>query len=241
MPIYQYIETKEYLERLVTRERELMKNRNTKMKKTEKISALGAQMNNPEFIMKSRCAIYAVQSKLEIINEELWAIENRNSITNIESRIKQPESICAKLMKKGCDVNFENAYSKLNDIIGVRGICAFMDDIYHIADELKERKDLTVLKEKDYIKNPKPSGYRSLHLILEVPIYYAGDCHGIRVELQLRTTAMDFWAGLDHQLRYKKKNKESEWIGGELKKCAWMIREVDERMQQLRNEINAIS
>lgn len=198
------------------------------------------EMTKKEFLVKNRCAIHAVSAKLEMIDAELSMKQERMVINSVTSRIKQPESAKAKLIKKGYDVTFQNAVEKLNDIAGIRVVCTYLDDIYAIASMLKKHEDITVLKEKDYIKHTKESGYRSLHLVVQVPIYFNNEKQNVRVEVQLRTVAMDFWAGLDHQLHYKKPNKEVALIGSELRKYAEVIREVDEKMLKLRHEIEAI-
>ena len=210
------------------------------MKNKKQENILLAEMTNKEFLVKNRCAIHAVEAKLEMIDAELSMKEGRMIINSVTSRIKQPESAKAKLIKKGYNVTFQNAVEKLNDIAGIRVVCTYLDDIYAISSMLKKHNDIIVLKEKDYIKNTKVSGYRSLHLIVQVPIYFHDANQNIRVEVQLRTVAMDFWAGLDHQLRYKKSKKETALIGSELKKYAEIIKEVDEKMLKLRHEIEAI-
>ena len=129
---------------------------------------------------------------------------------------------------------------KINDIIGVRGVCSFEDDVYRVAEVLSTHQDLKIIKRKDYIQQPKNSGYRSLHLIVEIPIYFQGEMQWIRAEIQLRTTAMDFWAGVDHQLRYKKGKKEAVLIGKELKEYSQAVAELDRKMVELRKRIDAI-
>lgn len=149
-------------------------------------------------VPSARCA-----SKLEVLNDELSIRNSRNPIEFIESRIKRPLSIVDKLKRYGEPVNVESIERSLNDVAGIRVICPFIDDIYSVADMLLSQDDITLIKKKDYIENPKPNGYRSLHLILEVPVFFSNQKKPMRVEVQIRTIAMDFWSSVDHQLKYK--------------------------------------
>ena len=148
-----------------------------------------------------------------------------------------PESILEKLERKGLELTSESIEKNLNDVAGIRVICSFPDDIYVLADRLCSQDDLRLLEKKDYIENPKENGYRSLHLILEVPIFLAEQKKYRKVEVQLRTIAMDFWASLEHKLKYKKDVENSEEISRELKECADAISSMDFRMQEIRNKI----
>jgi putative GTP pyrophosphokinase len=176
-------------------------------------------------IMMYSCAIREVKTKLEVLNDDLSVRNQRNPIEMIKSRVKKPESIVEKLKRRGFPVTVQSMMNHLDDIAGVRVICSFVDDI-------------TVVAVKDYIQNPKENGYRSYHLILEVPVFLSDDKRNIRVEVQIRTIAMDFWASLDHQLKYKKDiGQASESISEELSECAAIIAETDQRMLAIRRKI----
>lgn len=152
-------------------------------------------MENPDFLLRKNWVISYLEWKLKFIDMELSTQYNRTVTQKVESRIKSAESITRKLQRKGCDVTFEKALEKCSDIVGIRVVCLYSDDVYKIADLLKQQKDLELIKEKDYIKNPKKSGYQSLHLIVEVPFTYKRTVEKQRAEIQIRTVAMDFWAG----------------------------------------------
>ncbi|MDO4261741.1 MAG: GTP pyrophosphokinase family protein [Eubacteriales bacterium] len=186
-------------------------------------------------MMQYRCAIREMETKLHVLNDEFSMRHERNPFESIESRIKQPDSILEKMRRKGYRLTVNNIEEKLNDVAGVRVICSFVEDIYYLANMLAAQDDLHVLEVKDYIKNPKDNGYRSLHLIIEIPIFLSSEKKNMKVEVQFRTIAMDFWASLDHKLKYKKNVKNPELIVAELKKCADTISGVDLRMQEIRN------
>lgn len=189
-------------------------------------------------IMMYSCAIREVKTKLEVLNDDLSVRNQRNPIEMIKSRVKKPESIVDKLKRRGFPVTVQSMMSHLDDIAGVRVICSFVDDIYNVASMLVSQDDITVVAVKDYIQNPKENGYRSYHLILEVPVFLSDDKRNIRVEVQIRTIAMDFWASLDHQLKYKKDiGQGSESISEELSECAAIIAETDQRMLAIRRKI----
>ena len=198
------------------------------------------KFKSSSFLVKSNSAISMLLAKLEIANAELSMKLGRNVLINMCGRVKTIESIQAKCRKKGYDATYECAMEKINDIIGVRGVCSFEDDVYRVAEVLSTHQDLKIIKRKDYIQQPKNSGYRSLHLIVEIPIYFQGEMQWIRAEIQLRTTAMDFWAGVDHQRRYKKGKKEAVLIGKELKEYSQAVAELDRKMVELRERIDAI-
>ena len=198
------------------------------------------KFKSSSFLVKSNSAISMLLAKLEIANAELSMKLGRNVLINMCGRVKTIESIQAKCRKKGYDATYECAMEKINDIIGVRGVCSFEDDVYRVAEVLSTHQDLKIIKRKDYIQQPKNSGYRRLHLIVEIPIYFQGEMQWIRAEIQLRTTAMDFWAGVDHQLRYKKGKKEAVLIGKELKEYSQAVAELDRKMVELRERIDAI-
>lgn len=188
-------------------------------------------------LMHYRCAIREIETKLNVLNEEFSLSHERNPIEVIKSRVKEPASIIEKMERKGHELTVENIEAKLNDVAGIRVICTFVEDIYYLANMLTAQDDIEVVKVKDYIKNPKDNGYRSLHLIVQIPIFLSNEKKYMRVEVQFRTIAMDFWASLDHRMKYKKNLKNPEQIAEELKKCADVISTVDIRMQEIRDMI----
>ena len=184
-----------------------------------------------------RCAIMEVETKFKVLNEEFSLIYDGNPIENIKSRIKSNESILKKIIRKDLPLDLESIEENLEDIAGVRVICSFIDDIYKLADCFLRQDDITLIKMKDYIKNPKPSGYRSLHLIVAVPIFLENEKKFVKVEVQFRTIAMDFWASLEHKLRYNKKiaPEMMDELSRELNECATESAELDYRMQNVKN------
>ena len=188
-------------------------------------------------MMQYECAMLEVQTKLEVLNKELALVNSRNPFESIKSRLKSPESIYGKLQRRNIPFSIENIEKNLNDIAGIRVICSFPEDIYMLVDCLLKQDDIILIEEKDYIKNPKPNGYRSLHLILDIPIFLTGEKKHMRVEVQFRTIAMDFWASLEHKMKYKKDIENADGISEELKYCADLISQLDRRMEQIRNRI----
>ena len=188
-------------------------------------------------MMKYHAVIREVTTKLEILNDEFSHSKRRNPIETISFRIKKPISIAQKLRRKGVPVAVDSIMSTLNDVAGIRVICSFVDDIYAVAEMLIQQDDVRLIEKKDYIQNPKPNGYRSYHMIVEIPVFFSDRKKPMRVEVQIRTIAMDFWASLDHQLKYKKDVEEPERIAAQLKECADIISSMDERMQQIRDQI----
>ena len=184
-----------------------------------------------------RCAMMEIETKLNVLNQEFSLRLDRNPISSIKSRLKSPASIREKLTRRGIDVTVDNIEACLNDVAGVRVICSFPEDVRTIAKSLLKQDDVELIEKKDYILNPKQNGYRSLHLIVTVPIYLAHEKRKMRVELQLRTMAMDFWASLEHQLRYKKNVTFTEEMAKELKFCADLSAELDRRMDHLRESV----
>lgn len=195
-----------------------------------------------EMRMMYSCAIREVRTKAEVLNEEMSVRYHRNPISSITSRVKNPESIIQKLHKKGLPFTVEAVMANLSDVAGVRIICEFVDDIYTVASLIAMQDDLRVVKIKDYIRNPKPNGYRSYHMIVEIPVFFSKGKTPMRVEIQIRTIAMDFWASLDHELKYKKNiNPDTEeTIAAELKACAERISETDTIMQQIRIKLDSV-
>lgn len=197
---------------------------------------------NVEFehmIMTYSCAIKELKTKLDILNKELSFKRERNPIEFITYRIKTADSIISKLTRRNLEKSIASIQKNLNDVAGIRVICPFIDDIYEIADMLTSQDDVFLIEEKDYIKNPKPNGYRSLHLIVETPVFFSKEKKNVRVEVQIRTIAMDFWASLDSQLKYKKEIENAEEVSRELKECADIISETDKRMLEIKNRIYA--
>ncbi len=181
-----------------------------------------------------RCAMMEIETKLNVLNEEFSLRYDRNPITDVRSRLKRPESIGEKLARKGIPPTVEAIEANLSDVAGVRVICSFAADVYQLADALLAQDDIELIERKDYIKEPKPNGYRSLHLVLTVPIFLEHEKRRMRVEVQLRTIAMDSWAALEHQLRYKKERDFTAEMAAALLHCADLSAELDERMDELR-------
>lgn len=177
------------------------------MKKTG--NKLKENLNQKDFIAKGQCVMRLLMTKLEMINVELSVKLKRDVIQTKTGRLKTYRSTCKKLSKKGLEKNFSTALENIHDLIGVRAVCSYVDDIYLVQRMLEEQMDMNILKIKDYIKNPKDSGYQSLHMILEIPLVFQGETQWVKAELQLRTAAMDYWANLDHQLRYKKEDSRT--------------------------------
>ena len=189
---------------------------------------------------KYSAAIREVQTKLEILNEEFKVRYDHNPIHHIESRLKSPQSMFTKREKNGIDISLKAAIENLNDIAGIRVVCCYIDDVYKVADILLSQDDISLIKKKDYIKNPKPNGYRSLHLVLSIPIFLSDHKEKIPVEVQFRTIAMDMWASLEHKLRYKQKKELPEDLKLDLKKCADEISAIDEKLQSIHIDIQKL-
>ena len=185
------------------------------------------------------CAIMEIETKFRVLNHELSLEYDNNPIESIKTRVKSYDSILKKIRRKNIPLNLQAIEENLKDIAGVRVICSFPDDIYKLAESFLKQDDITLIERKDYIKNPKPSGYRSLHLIVQVPIFLQNEKKMVNVEVQFRTIAMDFWASLDHKMRYKKElsDEEVEILQEELYDCARQSAVLDERMQGIRNRI----
>ena len=165
---------------------------------------------------------------------------DRNPIESMKSRLKSPSSIMNKMQKRGLPLDFPTMQANIMDVAGVRVICSFEEDVFFLAKCLKDQSDIEIVTEKDYISNPKPNGYRSYHMIVEVPVFFTDSKRFIRVEVQIRTIAMDFWASLDHELKYKKSFVDTDGeISGELKECADVIAKTDEKMLEIRKRIEA--
>ena len=178
-------------------------------------------------------ALKEMETKIKIINDEFKMLYNYNPIEHIESRIKRPESIIRKCRKKGYPITYKSIVENLNDIAGIRIVCSFIPDIYKMIEMFENSKDITIIQKKDYIKTPKENGYSSFHIIALVPVSFANGITEVKVEIQIRTIAMDFWASLEHKIKYKYPGELPDNIFGELKECSTMINEVDEKMSKL--------
>lgn len=198
---------------------------------------LREQMEDPMVRLSYAYATDLIQARLRLINADLTERNRRQIVRSMSSRIKSAESICKKLVKKGHAVTFENAVSVLNDIAGIRVVCYFCDDIYQIAAELQRQSDFRIIKKKDYVKNPKQSGYQSIHLIVGVPMTYRDQTKEMRVEIQIRSFAMDYWAELDAQMCYKKDAGQILHVEREIRDYSDVIAKVDNRMLELRKRI----
>ncbi len=181
--------------------------------------------------------IKQIETKLDILNKENKISGRRNPIETVKSRIKSPESIANKLQKKQLPITFESMVNNLDDIAGIRVICPYISDIYSVRDMLLKQPDIKLILEKDYIKNPKESGYRSLHIVVEIPVYLSETTHNVRVEIQLRTIAMDFWACLEHELHYKTTTRVPESVRRELYRVAETIAMTDREMEEIAIEL----
>ena len=185
-------------------------------------------------------ALKQISTKLEILNDEFQHVHRYNPIEHIKSRIKTPESIVKKLKKHGYESTINNMVRYVNDIAGIRVICSFASDIYQIAEMISNQSDIKVISVKDYIVNPKPSGYKSYHMLVSVPVYLSDRIEDTKVEIQIRTVAMDFWASLEHKIHYKFEGNAPEHIKEELVECAQMVSDLDARMLALNEEIQHI-
>lgn len=185
-------------------------------------------------------AIKEIRTKLEILDDEFHVKFDHNPIHHMEYRLKSPKSIAGKLVKKKLKFSTESIRENLTDIAGVRVICNYIDDIYHIAELLVRQDDIMLVRTRDYIKNPKPNGYRSLHLVVKVPVFLAESTELVPVEVQIRTIAMDFWASLEHQLKYKAKIKAPDELHDELCACADDAYDLDLRMQDIYRHMNEL-
>lgn len=197
-------------------------------------------MKFQQIIMIYESAIKQIETKLDILNKECKVGHKRNPIETVKSRIKSPDSIAKKLAKKKLPATFDAMTEHLTDIAGVRVICPYISDIYNIRDILLKQPDITLVAEHDYIENPKESGYRSLHIVVETPVYLSKTVHNVKVEIQLRTIAMDFWASLEHELRYKNTQNVPDSVRRELYRVAETIAMTDKEMEEIALELQAL-
>lgn len=183
-------------------------------------------------------AVRLLKLKFEVLNNEFKVLYERNPIHHIDSRLKSPESMIAKLKKKGCEISIDSARKNVNDIAGVRVVCHYIDDVYSVAEMLMRQTDLEIVKVQDYIKTPNYNGYRSLHLDIKVPVYLSDRTEYVIAEVQIRTIAMDFWASLEHDIRYKAdKSKLPVGINEEMLECSDKIADIDRQMQDMYKRI----
>ena len=207
------------------------------------LSAEFQQMVDEFFTVQCRyqAAIREVQTKLEILDDEFQMKHKRNPIHHMQTRMKSIQSMMEKLQRKHESISIASAVTNLTDIAGVRVICSYIQDIYTVADLLTSQDDVKVLRVRDYIKNPKPNGYRSLHLVLEIPVFLSEGRIPVPVEVQIRTIAMDFWASLEHSLRYKAEGQVTEEVSRELLQTASDIAALDQRMQRIHDKVDAMA
>jgi len=193
-----------------------------------------------EMMMMYSCAMKEIQTKFEVLDMEFKVRYRRNPISSISTRLKKTASIMEKMARNHYDFTLETLEESVNDIAGIRVVCSYIDDIYMLADALLKQDDITLVSRKDYIASPKANGYRSLHLIVKIPVFFADQKRDMKVEVQIRTIAMDFWASLEHQLKYKQNIPDEDEMVAKLKTCADVINATDEQMLGIRQELEAI-
>ena len=206
------------------------------LESSEKINSSDENLNKLMFVYSA--ALKQLETKMEILKDEFEFFYGMSVIDHTMSRIKKPESIIKKLESKNCDLTYRNLVENINDIAGLRVVCSFKNDIFTIVDVLKNMPDLNIISEKDYVTKPKKSGYSSYHLIVEVPVPFMKQIIPVKSEIQIRTMAMDFWASLEHDLKYKTNNKISKKVSNELVKCAKIINQMDNQMITINNDIH---
>ena len=190
-----------------------------------------------ELMMMYTCALKEIRTRFEVLNAEFNVRHSRNPINFINTRLKRSSSLIEKMQNAGVPLSIEKIEDHVDDVAGIRVICSYVDDIYLISQALTDQKDIELISQKDYIASPKPNGYRSLHMIVRVPVHFENTMKHMKVEVQIRTIAMDFWATLEHELKYKNQMTEGEEIADELKACAEIISEADSKMLNIRTRI----
>ncbi|HHV72486.1 MAG TPA: GTP pyrophosphokinase family protein [Clostridia bacterium] len=190
--------------------------------------------------MMYKFALDEMKTRIDILKQEFQYVHDYNPIEHVEFRIKSPKSILRKIRKKGCELSLPSIRENINDIAGIRIVCSFISDIYKISEMIQNQKDIKIIEYKDYIKNPKPNGYQSLHLIVEVPVFMTDRVENVRVEIQIRTIGMDFWASLEHKIYYKCNMEIPEKLKNELKDAADTVRELDMKMELINKEISKL-
>lgn len=186
-------------------------------------------------------ALDEINTKIRILNEEFTLTHNHNPIEHVKSRLKKPDSIMEKLERKGLELTQYNLENYINDIAGVRISCSFISDIYMIYELLKQQDDIYIVEIKDYIKNPKPNGYKSFHMIIEIPIFLASETKRVKVEIQIRTVAMDFWASLEHKIFYKYNKKVPKAIIESLNEASATVNSLDYKMEMIRDQVEQLN
>jgi putative GTP pyrophosphokinase len=190
------------------------------------------------FMMAYKFALDEMDTKINILSEEFNYMHEYNPIEHVKSRVKSPESIINKIYRKGCEPNLDSIRENIRDIAGLRITCSFISDIYEISKMIQKQKDIKVVEYKDYIKNPKPNGYQSLHMIIEIPIFMSDREVAVYVEIQIRTIAMDFWASLEHKIFYKYNKEVPQKLLNELREASRMSSELDKKMERINVEVN---
>ena len=203
----------------------------------KEIAEIDRSLQEQKYQLRCRAAIDLLTAKLNMINADLSRKKRHVVINQISSRVKTAESIYTKLIRKGLEPDFDTARAELKDLIGIRVVCPFEDEVYEVADRLKAQGDVQIIREKDYIKNPKPSGYRSLHVVISIPVFLVNSKTTVPVEIQFRSIAMDTWASLEHELKYKNKGALTEAIQKQLTQCAKTLSDVDEQMERIRHQV----
>ncbi|MEW4369777.1 GTP pyrophosphokinase [Paenibacillus kandeliae] len=198
------------------------------------------RQNVIRFMMMYEFALKELETKIEILNDEFLSLHEYNPIEHTKSRVKSPDSILKKIQRKGGVQSLEDIRERVRDIAGLRITCSFTEDIYWVCDMLKNQSDIEIIEIKDYIRNPKPNGYRSLHMIIQVPVFMSDRQESVYVEVQIRTIAMDFWASLEHKIFYKYEGSVPEQLTNELKDAADSATALDLKMEKLRHEIESI-
>ena len=200
---------------------------------------MAVMINYKELMMMYTCALKEMHTRFDVLNTEFNLRHQRNPINFINTRLKRSSSIIEKMARNNIPLSIENIEENINDVAGIRVICSYVDDIYLIAQALAKQNDIEIISQKDYIANPKPNGYRSLHMIVCVPVCFESEVKYVKVEVQIRTIAMDFWATLEHELRYKNQILDGDEIASELKECAGIISDADFKMLEIRKKIEA--
>ncbi len=206
------------------------------IKQTTDIKQIKTELTR--FMMTYKFALDEMNTKIDILKQEFHYFHDYNPIEHVNSRLKTPENIVKKVYRKGFELSLPSIKENIRDIAGIRITCSFISDIYKLSDMLQNQKDITVVECKDYIKNPKPNGYKSLHLILQIPIFMSDRADNVYVEVQIRTIAMDFWASLEHKIYYKYDKKIPAKLMDELKGAADSVSQLDEKMESLHKEIS---
>ncbi|MBB5173850.1 GTP pyrophosphokinase [Texcoconibacillus texcoconensis] len=190
------------------------------------------------FLIIYKFAIEEMKTKLNILSEEFEYMHERNPIESVKSRVKKPKSIMDKLQRKGFDVNIDQARARVHDIAGIRVVCSFVSDIYTIYDLIYKQHDINVIEVKDYLENPKPNGYQSLHMIIEIPVFLSDRTEYVKVEIQIRTLAMDFWASLEHKIHYKFQTHVPSELIEELREAAHIVNNLDQKMETIKEDMH---